>query len=135
MVALEHGKPLIFGSERNQRIRLRGMDPEVVTIGEGGVSEEDLLVHDETAHEPTLAYLLSRLTYPEFPVPVGVFYSAERPCLEDSMETQSVQATAKLGAGNLERLLNSGSTWTSNSNPRIRQRGDPWIVLTVDTTT
>ena len=112
MVVLEHGKPLVFGAERNKGIRLRGMDPEVVTIGQDGVTEEDLLVHDETAREPTLAYLLSRLTYPDFPVPVGVFYSAERPCLEDAMEKQSVQTTAKLGAGNLERLLNSGSTWT-----------------------
>jgi 2-oxoglutarate ferredoxin oxidoreductase subunit beta len=88
------------------------MHPEVVTIGQDGVTEADLLVHDETATEPTLAFLLSRLTYPDFPVPVGVFYSADRPCLEDGMETQSVQATAKLGAGSLERLLNSGSTWT-----------------------
>jgi 2-oxoglutarate ferredoxin oxidoreductase subunit beta len=112
MLMLEHGKPLIFGSERNRGIRLRGMDPEIVSIGGDGVREEDLLVHDESPREPTLAYLLSRLTYPEFPVPIGVFYSVERPCLEDAMEHQSVQATARLGAGSLERLLDSGSTWT-----------------------
>ncbi len=112
MIALEHGKPLVFGKERDKGIRLRGLHPEVVTIGKDGVAAADLLVHDEGAKEPTLAYLLSRLTYPEYPVPVGVFYSVERPCLEDLVEKQSIQATAKLGAGSLERLLKSGATWT-----------------------
>ncbi|HEU4401062.1 MAG TPA: 2-oxoacid:ferredoxin oxidoreductase subunit beta [Candidatus Polarisedimenticolia bacterium] len=112
MVALEHGKPLIFGKERNKGIRLHGLHPEVVTLGQNGITEADLLVHDEGAQEPTLAYLLSRLTYPDYPVPVGVFYSADRPCLEDLVEKQANQATAKLGAGSLERLLKSGSTWT-----------------------
>jgi len=111
MVVLEHGKPLIFGKDRNKGIRLRGWEPEVVTLGQDGVRESDLLVHDEKAHQPTLAYLLSRLHEPEYPVPVGVFYAVQRPILEEILEHQSTQATARLGAGNLERLLNSGPNW------------------------
>ena len=112
MLVLEHGKPLVFGKERNRGIRLSHHDTEVGTIGQNGVAEADLLVHDEQAKEPALAYLLSRMTYPDFPVPVGVFYRAERPCLEDIVEKQGNQATASLGAGSLKRLLNSGATWT-----------------------
>jgi len=112
MISLEHGQPLVFGKDRNKGIRLRNFDPEVVTLGENGVTEKDLLVHDENAQEPALAYLLSRMNYPDFPVPVGVFYRAERPCLEDIVEKQSNQATAGMGAGSLKRLLGSGSTWT-----------------------
>ncbi len=112
MISLEHGKPLIFGKEHDKGIRLNGLHPEVVTLGKDGITEKDLLVHDENATEPTLAFLLSRLTYPDYPVPVGVFYNASRPCLEDVVEKQADQATAKLGAGSLERLLNSGATWT-----------------------
>jgi len=112
MIALEHGKPLIFGKDRGRGIRLSHFEPEVVTIGRDGVTEKDLLVHDEQTHEPALAYLLSRMNYPNFPVPVGVFYRAERPCLEDAIGTQATQATASLGAGSLTRLLNSGATWT-----------------------
>jgi 2-oxoglutarate/2-oxoacid ferredoxin oxidoreductase subunit beta len=112
MIVLEHGKPLVFGKERNRGIRLRNYEPEVVTLGQDGITEADLLVHHEEATEPALAYLLSRMTYPEFPVPVGVFYTAQRPCLEDTLEKQSTQATASLGAGSLERLLKSGATWT-----------------------
>ena len=49
MLVLEHGKPMIFGKDRDKGIRLDGLHPEVVTIGENGVTEADLLVHDETA--------------------------------------------------------------------------------------
>jgi 2-oxoglutarate ferredoxin oxidoreductase subunit beta len=111
MVQLEHGKPVVFGKERNKGIRLRGFHPEVVTLGENGVTEADLLVHDETAQEPALAYLLSRMNHPDYPVPVGVFYRANRPRFEEVVETQSTQATARFGAGNIQRLLESGATW------------------------
>src|SRR5262249_36882767 len=58
---LEHGKPLVFGKDRNKGIRLNGLDPEVVELN-GSVALDDLLVHDERAEEPSLAYLLSRMT-------------------------------------------------------------------------
>src|SRR5918912_210154 len=68
MLVLEHGKPMIFGKERDRGIRLRGLHPEVVQLG-NGVTEDDLLVHDEEAEDPYLAFMLSRMWYPEFPVP------------------------------------------------------------------
>ena len=49
MLFLEHGQPMIFGKDRDKGIRLAGLHPEVVTIGENGVTEADLLVHDEQA--------------------------------------------------------------------------------------
>ena len=63
---LEHGKPLIFGKNRDKGIRLNGMEPEVVELG-NGITEDDLLFHDEKAPEPSLAYLLSRMRYPRVP--------------------------------------------------------------------
>ena len=36
MLVLEHGKPMIFGKDRDKGIRLNGLHPEVVTIGENG---------------------------------------------------------------------------------------------------
>ena len=71
MLVLEHGKPMVFGKDRDKGIRLSGLRPEVVQLG-NGITEADLLVHDETAEDPTLAYLLSRMWWPEFPVPVGI---------------------------------------------------------------
>jgi 2-oxoglutarate ferredoxin oxidoreductase subunit beta len=112
MLALEHGKPMIFGKDRNKGIRLRGLHPEVVTIGENGVTEHDLLVHDETADEPYLALMLSRMFWPEFPVPVGVLRAISRPTHDRLIEDQLAAAVAKSGRGDLERVLNGGETWT-----------------------
>ena len=38
---LEHGKPMIFGKDRDKGIRLNGLHPEVVTIGQNGVTEAE----------------------------------------------------------------------------------------------
>jgi 2-oxoglutarate ferredoxin oxidoreductase subunit beta len=108
---LEHGKPLIFGKDRDKGIRLNGTDPEIVTLGDG-VKEDDLLFHDEKAPEPSLAYLLSRMHYPHFPEPMGVFRAVERPCYED--ELARIAATDRpTGDADpmLDEFLNSGDTW------------------------
>ncbi len=52
------------------------------------------------------------MNHPEFPVPVGVFYSAERPCFEDILEQQSREITSRLGPGSLEKLIRGPETWT-----------------------
>jgi 2-oxoglutarate ferredoxin oxidoreductase subunit beta len=111
MLALEHGKPMIFGANRDKGIRLRGLHPEVVTIGENGVTEEDLLVHDEEAEDPYLAYMLSRMFWPQFPVPVGVFRRIVRPTHDQLMVAQIEDARTRQGEGDLQKLLLSGETW------------------------
>ena len=63
-LVLEHGKPLIFGKNRDKGIRMSGHSLEVVQLG-NGVSESDLIVHDET--DTALAFLLSLMTPPQFP--------------------------------------------------------------------
>jgi 2-oxoglutarate ferredoxin oxidoreductase subunit beta len=112
MLVLEHGKPLVFGKERNKGIRLNGLHPEVVTIGEDGITEEDLAVHDQYAEDPYLALILSRMFWPDFPVPVGVFRQVERATQSELIEAQIEQAKAKSGEGDLATLLLSGETWT-----------------------
>lgn len=108
---LEHGKPMIFGKNRDKGIRLNGLTPEVVDLGKG-VSEDDLLFHDENAVEPSLAYLLSRMRHPEFPEPIGIFRSVDRPRYDDLINNQISDAKAAKGEGDLEKLFNSGDTWT-----------------------
>jgi 2-oxoglutarate ferredoxin oxidoreductase subunit beta len=108
-LVLEHGKPLIFGKSRDKGIRLGpNMTPEVVQLG-NGITEQELLVHDET--NPAMAYFLSRLTPPEFPTPIGVFRAIERPTYEDGMAAQIQAARQRQGEGDLDALLNRGDTW------------------------
>ncbi|GIW95776.1 MAG: 2-oxoglutarate ferredoxin oxidoreductase subunit beta [Pirellulaceae bacterium] len=111
ILELEHGKPMIFGKNRDKGIRLNGTQPEVVTLG-NGITEDDLLFHDEKAPEPTLAYLLSRMRYPEFPEPIGVLRDIERPVYEELMDEQVEQAIRTRGRGDLDKLFMSGDTWT-----------------------
>jgi 2-oxoglutarate ferredoxin oxidoreductase subunit beta len=108
---LEHGQPMVFGKDRDKGIRLNGTTPEVVELGDG-ITEDDLLVHDERTLEPTLAYLLSRMHYPEFPEPVGIFRAIEQPTYEDLLFNQLQEVTERLGTGDLEQLLHAGDTWT-----------------------
>jgi 2-oxoglutarate ferredoxin oxidoreductase subunit beta len=109
-VVLEHGKPMIFGKDKNKGIRLAGHLPEVVTIGENGITEADILVHDET--DPLIAFMLAHIYWPEFPVPVGVIRRVTRPTHDQMLNDQLAQAIATRGKGDLKRLLNSGETWT-----------------------
>ncbi len=110
ILELEHNKPLIFGKNRDKGIRLHGLDPEVVELGKG-VSEDDLLFHDEQAPEPSLAYLLSRMRHPEFPEPIGVFRAVDRPKYDQELNSQIHLAKEKYGEGDLDKLFNSGETW------------------------
>lgn len=108
---LEHGRPMLFGKERNRGLRLNSMEPEVVTLGENGVTEADILVHDETRPQTYLAHLLSRLDYPDFPVPVGVLRAVQRPTYDSILEEQQEAALARYGEGDLDELFSSGDTW------------------------
>jgi 2-oxoglutarate ferredoxin oxidoreductase subunit beta len=121
-VYLEHGKPLIFGKDREKGIRLHGMNPEIVRVkppAEGApadtslhtASPDDLLIHDEKAPEPSLAFLLSRMRCPEFPEPFGVFRDVEMPCYDASVRDQVDQAMKARGEGDLQKLVNGSETW------------------------
>jgi 2-oxoglutarate ferredoxin oxidoreductase subunit beta len=107
-LVLEHGKPMIFGKNKDKGIRLKDMKPEVVTLG-NGISASDLLVHDET--NPVLGFLVSRMAPPQFPTPIGVVRVAERPSFDELMNRQITEAQ-KTGAGDLEKLMHSGDVWT-----------------------
>jgi 2-oxoglutarate ferredoxin oxidoreductase subunit beta len=109
IVRLEHGKPMIFGKNREKGIRLNGSKPEAVELGKG-ITEDDLLFHDE--NDERHAYLLSRMLYPDLPEPMGVFYTIEDDCYEDLLDQQIADAQAQHGVGTLKKLFNSGSTYS-----------------------
>ncbi len=108
-LVLEHGKPLVFGKNRDKGIRLRGHSLEVVQLGANGITEADLVVHDE--RDPVLAFLLSSMQPPEFPTPIGVFRAVQRPTYEEIAHEQFRKAVAQLGEGRLEELFARGDTW------------------------
>jgi 2-oxoglutarate ferredoxin oxidoreductase subunit beta len=110
MIELEHGKPLVFGKDKDRGILIRDMHLEVVDL-KNGASEADLIVHDEKAPDSYLAYMLGRMEYPEYPVPIGIFRDVERATYEDMMQEQIDDAVARTGPGDLEKLIKGGDTW------------------------
>jgi len=111
MLFLRHGEPMIFGKDRDKGIRLNGVRPEVVQLG-GGFTEADLLVHDEASEDPTIHFMLARIYWPEFPVPIGVIRSVPRATHDELLEGQITDAIRDQGRGDLEALLHGGETWT-----------------------
>ena len=83
----------------------------MVELG-SGISEDDLLFHDEEAQEPSLAFMLARMRHPEFPEAVGVFRSVDRPAYDIALDEQVNEAIEAKGPGDLEALFSSGDTWT-----------------------
>ncbi|HVW28930.1 MAG TPA: 2-oxoacid:ferredoxin oxidoreductase subunit beta [Polyangiaceae bacterium] len=111
-IFVEHGKPLLFGKDKSRGLRIdaRTLALEVVTLGENGVTEKDILVHDET--NPIIATMLARMPAAQFPVAMGVLYAVERPTYEGALVVQEKRARERLGIGSVEKLLHSGETWT-----------------------
>ncbi len=108
-LVLKQGEPMIFGKNRDRGIRLNGLTPEVVPLG-NGIQESDLLVHDEK--DPLIAFILSRMEPPAFPTPIGVIRAVERPTLDELMNRQIQEVKAKQGEGHLDALLRQGEVWT-----------------------
>ena len=111
-LVLEHGRPMIFGKNRDRGLRLNGLRPEIVTIGEDGVTEADILVHDETNPDATVHNMLARIYWPEYPVPLGVIRDVPRPTHDQLVQAQLDEAVERQGRGDLSDLLGGSETWT-----------------------
>lgn len=109
-VELEHGKPLIFGAEKEKGIRLVGTRLEVVNTAD--VPADDLLIHDEKAQNPSIQMMLARMRYPEMPEPMGVLRAVEGVATyDDQINAQVAEAKKAKGPGDLQALISSGDTW------------------------
>ncbi|HKL72369.1 MAG TPA: 2-oxoacid:ferredoxin oxidoreductase subunit beta [Marinilabiliaceae bacterium] len=97
-ILLEHGKPMIFGKNRDKGLVLEGMTLKVVTIGENNITEEDILIHDAKTLDSTMHLKLINMEYPDFPVAKGVVRSVKDLVYDEEVEKQiaSVQSTSKI---------------------------------------
>ena len=108
---LEQGRPIRFGIDGRKGFVMRGLEPEVAVVGENGVREEDLLVHDAQGASNAQGFLLAGLRPPDFPTALGIFRQVEKPTYDDLLMEQIDNAIAKNGRGELSKLLNAGTTW------------------------
>ena len=109
---VEHGKPMVFGKDGDKGLRLKTgvMEMEVVKIGEDGISEDDLLVHDEKNRMQ--AIMLAGLSGPDYPMVIGVLYDDPVPSYTEAVHAQIAAAKKQKPKADINELLRSGPTWT-----------------------
>lgn len=107
-IHLRHGKRMIFGADKNKGLRLHRdrLMLEAVEIGKEGISEKDILRHDET--DPVLAGMLAAMEGPTLPVAMGVIYCNPAPAYD--LQMQETHKSEK--HVNLQEFLKGGYTWT-----------------------
>jgi 2-oxoglutarate ferredoxin oxidoreductase subunit beta len=111
VITLEHGKPMIFGKDRNKGIVLDGFKPKVVTLGDG-YSESDLWIHDEFDDDPVRALIIARFNeLPEFPAPIGILRQEFKSTYDEDFHLQINNIRKNKGEGDLRKLLFSGNLW------------------------
>ena len=106
------GHRLVFGPNNEKGLRLNRdkVAIEIVTIGENGVTEDDILVHDET--DALLAQMLVTLDGPDAPVVVGVIYCNPVDTYDAGVARQVAKAKIAKPNADMKELLFAGSTWT-----------------------
>ncbi len=105
---VEHGKPMIFGKEKDKGLILNGLKLEVVTIGENGITQEDLLVHNAKEKDPTLHQMLVRL---EYPLVTGIIRSYDDVTLEEREDALTAQVKSNSNFRKTDDLFFSGETY------------------------
>ena len=111
LIILEHGKPMIFGKNNDKGLVLDGFQLKVVTLGENGVTENDLLVHDAHCEDSTLQLKLAMMEGPDFPVAVGVIRDVETETYDEAMTKQIEEVQAKSKIKTFDDLIDSCEQW------------------------
>lgn len=110
-IVLKHGEPMIFGKNRDKGLMLDGMKLKVVKLGENGITEKDLLVHDAHQENPGLHSMLIDMQYPEYPVALGVIRAVKDTTYDDNVRDQITEVRSKSPIQCMDDLLVSGATW------------------------
>lgn len=110
-LVLKHGEKMIFGKENDKGIIMDGMKLKVARIGENGVTEDDILVHDAHEESPFLHWMLINMKGPEYPVALGVIRATKGTTYDDKMEAQIAEVKTNSPIKTMNDLLHSGATW------------------------
>jgi 2-oxoglutarate ferredoxin oxidoreductase subunit beta len=108
---LQHGKPMIFGKNKELGLIQEYQRFKVVRIGENGITEKDILVHDAIMHEDPRHYMLARMSLPEYPIAMGVIRACQNSVYEDLLYEQIKSAQSRSKIRSVDDLLTSGNTF------------------------
>ncbi len=115
---LEHGKPLVFGKNKDRGIRFRDTRLEVIDFADG-LGPDDCLVWDENERNPALGFLMAQLGPPDFPTPIGILRAVDNPSYDGELVKQIDHEIDSRGPGKLESLIHSGELWTVHEDGSV----------------
>ena len=110
-IVLRHGEKMIFGKDRDRGLIYDGKKIRAVRIGEGGFTEDDILVHDAHTDYIGLHMALADMKGPDMPVALGVIRDVKDITYDDGVRDQVKDVMAKSKIHSVDELLHSGSTW------------------------
>ncbi|PKO96295.1 MAG: 2-oxoacid:ferredoxin oxidoreductase subunit beta [Bacteroidetes bacterium HGW-Bacteroidetes-7] len=110
-IVLKHGEPMIYGKDKDRGLVLDGNKIRSVIIGEKGITEKDLLVHDAEEENPGIHSMLIDMMYPELPVALGVIRAVKDKTYDDNVRDQVIDAREHAQIHNMDELLHSGAIW------------------------
>ncbi|MDR0832855.1 MAG: 2-oxoacid:ferredoxin oxidoreductase subunit beta [Candidatus Symbiothrix sp.] len=113
-ITLKHGEKMIFGKDNTKGIVQDGFSLKAVTIGEGGYTLDDVLVHDATTADPTLHLKLALMDGDELPVALGIIRNVDAPTYDQEVEKQIAGVQAKKPSRTLRDYLLTLDTWEVN---------------------
>lgn len=111
-IYLEHGRPMLFGENGEYGLMQEGFGLKVVKIGENGVSEKDILVHDAHCDEPALHLKLALMEGPSFPLALGVIRDVEAPAYDEEVRRQIEEVGRRKPYHDFAGLIGTENTWT-----------------------
>lgn len=110
-IYLRQGEKMIFGKERNKGLMLDGLQLKAVTIGENGVTENDILTHDATSANPAMHMMLAMMDGHTLPLALGVIRSVHAPVYDQEVKKQIESVQARKEERSLREFLLKGETW------------------------
>lgn len=109
-IILKHGEPMIYGKGHNKGLIIDGFNLKSVTIGENGITEKDILVHDAKCEDRTLHFKLGTMSG-DLPVALGVIRDVKAPTYDREVEKQVKEIQVQHKIHNLEGFLHTLETW------------------------
>lgn len=110
-ITLRHGEKMLFGANNEKGLMMDGLKIKVVTVGENGVTLDDILTHDAHEKNPMIHVMLASMKYPDYPVALGVIRQVDSDTYEKAVEEQIEKVKAESRIKSMDDLLRSGDTW------------------------
>ena len=122
---LKQGQSMLFGETNQKGLAFVKGKLTVVTLGENGITPDDILVHDATDPDPLIHLALVNMHLPHFPVAFGVIRNVAAPVYDQEMEAQIEKVKKISTVKSMDDLLMSGNIWVVEGKGTSDEKNGP----------